>query len=126
MRVAITFRDQAEDERRGNEYCDSPLSRCKAKSLPHFIELESPALFNHNVTSASSRNCRAGFPAYVCRNRQGCPFDEKGAMPLLQATRQRETFGRAMRIRHEHTKISIAFSAVPFAAAEPKLNDTVS
>ena len=39
MRVAITLRDQAEDERRGNEYCYSPLSRREAKSLPHVFEL---------------------------------------------------------------------------------------
>jgi hypothetical protein len=47
MRVAITFRDQPEHERRGNEQGYSSLSRREAKSLPHFIELEMPALFNH-------------------------------------------------------------------------------
>ena len=47
MRVAITFRDQPEHERRGNEYCYSSLSRREAESLPHVIELETPALFNH-------------------------------------------------------------------------------
>jgi hypothetical protein len=47
MRVAITFRDQPEHECRGNEYDYSPFSRREAKSLPHFIELETPALFNH-------------------------------------------------------------------------------
>jgi hypothetical protein len=47
MRVAITFRDQPEHEGRGNEYDYSPLSRREAKSLPHFIEFETPALFNH-------------------------------------------------------------------------------
>jgi len=47
MRVAITFRDQPEHERRGNEYDYSPFSRREAESLPHFIELETPALFNH-------------------------------------------------------------------------------
>ena len=63
MRVAITFRDQPEHERRDNEYDYSSFSRREAKSLPHFIELETPPSFNHKVTSASSRNCRAGFPA---------------------------------------------------------------
>ena len=47
MRVAITFRDQPKHERRGNEQGYSSLSRCEAKSLPHFIEFETPALFNH-------------------------------------------------------------------------------
>ena len=58
-RVAITFRDQPEHERRGNEYDYSSLSRREAESLPHIIELETPALFNHEdfceVFSAS--NC---------------------------------------------------------------------
>ena len=47
MRVAITFRDQPEHERRGNEQGYSSLSRREAKSLPHFFKLEMPALFNH-------------------------------------------------------------------------------
>jgi len=47
MRVAITFRDQPEHERRNNEYDYSSFSRREAKSLPHFIEFETPALFNH-------------------------------------------------------------------------------
>jgi hypothetical protein len=59
MRVAITFRDQPEHERRGNEYDYSSFSRREAESLPHFIEFESPALFNHEdscqVFSASNR-----------------------------------------------------------------------
>ena len=59
MRVAITFRDQPEHERRDNEYDYSSFSRREAESLPHFIELETPALFNHEdfceVFSASTR-----------------------------------------------------------------------
>ena len=47
MRVAITFRDQPEQKRRDNEYDYSCFSRREAKSLPHFIEFETPALFNH-------------------------------------------------------------------------------
>ena len=47
MRVAITFRDQPEHERRGNEYDYPSFSRREAESLPHFIEFETPALFNH-------------------------------------------------------------------------------
>jgi len=58
MRVAITFRDQPEHERRGNEYDYSPFSRREAESLPHFIEFETPAFFNHEdfceVFSAST------------------------------------------------------------------------
>ena len=58
MRVAITFRDQPEHERRSNEYDYSSFSRREAESLPHFIEFETPALFNHEdceVVSASNR-----------------------------------------------------------------------
>jgi hypothetical protein len=125
MRVAITFRDQPEHERRGNEYDYPSLSRREAESLPHVIELETPALFNHKVTSASSRNWRAGFPARASRNRQGCLFDETGTMPVLRPKGRGETFGRATRIRHERAKISVAFS-LAFAAAEPEPNDSVS
>ena len=125
MGVAITLRDQAEHERRGNEQGCSSLSRREAKSLPHVIELETPALFNHEVNSASSRNCRAGFSACASRNRQRCLFDEKGAMPVLQSRRRGETFPRAARTRHGSAKISVAFS-LAFAAAEPKPNDSVS
>ena len=126
MRVAITLRDQAEHERRGNEYDYSSFSRREAKSLPHFIEFETPALFNHEVTSASSRNCRAGFPARVSRNRHGCLFDETGTMPVLQPKGRGETFPRATRTRHGSATIAAASSAVPFRAAEPEPNDSVS
>jgi hypothetical protein len=55
----MTFRDQPEHERRGNEYGHPSLGRREAESLPHFIELETPALFNHEdfceVFSASNR-----------------------------------------------------------------------
>jgi hypothetical protein len=47
MLVAVTFCDQAEHERRDDEHCHSSLSRREAESLPHFVELETPALFNH-------------------------------------------------------------------------------
>src|SRR5215216_728654 len=126
MRVAITFRDQPEHERRSNE-CDYPsLSRREAESLPHFIEFETPALFNHKVISAFSRNCRAGFRACASRNRQGCLFDETGTMPVLRRKGRGETFGRATRTRRERVKISAASSAVPLTAAEPEPNDSVS
>jgi hypothetical protein len=54
MGIAITFRDQPKHERGGNEHCYSSLSRCEAESLPHFIESETPAFFNHKITSAAS------------------------------------------------------------------------
>ena len=69
-------------------------SRREAESLPHFIELEMPTSFNHEGSSASSRNCRAGFPACASRNRQRCLLDEKGAMPVLQPRRRGETSPR--------------------------------
>lgn len=59
MRVAITFRDQPEHERRGNEYDYPSFSRREAESLPHFIEFETAALFSHDdfdeVFSVSNR-----------------------------------------------------------------------
>ena len=59
MRVAITFRDQPEHERRGNEDDYPCFSRREAESLPHFIKFETAALFNHEdfceVFSASNR-----------------------------------------------------------------------
>lgn len=68
MRVAITFRYQAQHERHHNEDCYSSFYRSKAESLPHFIEFETPALFNHKVTSGFSRKARAGFRACSSRN----------------------------------------------------------
>jgi len=59
MRVTIRFRDQPEHERSGNEYDYPCFSRREAESLPHFIEFETPAFFNHEdfreVFSASNR-----------------------------------------------------------------------
>jgi hypothetical protein len=43
IRIAITFRDQSEHERRDNEQRYSFLSGSKAESLPHFIKFEAPA-----------------------------------------------------------------------------------
>jgi hypothetical protein len=47
MRVAITFRDQAEHEGRGNEHCYPSLSRREPEPLPHLIEFDTTTLFNH-------------------------------------------------------------------------------
>jgi len=52
MRLAVTFRDQAEHERRAYEQRYSSLSGSQAESLPHFIEFETPCLFNQ-VTNLS-------------------------------------------------------------------------
>jgi hypothetical protein len=46
MRVAITFRYQAEQERRDDEYRYSSLNGSEAKPLPHFIEFETPVVFS--------------------------------------------------------------------------------
>ncbi len=46
MRVAVAFRDQTEHERGDYEYRYSSLGRSEAESLPHFIEFETPLLFN--------------------------------------------------------------------------------
>jgi hypothetical protein len=49
MRVPITFRDQPQHERRDHEHGHSSFSRCEAASLPHIIEFETPALFDHDL-----------------------------------------------------------------------------
>ena len=59
MSVAITFRDQAEHERRDNEQRYSSLSGSEAESLPHFIEFETPSLFNQ-VTNLSKWGSESG------------------------------------------------------------------
>jgi hypothetical protein len=50
MRVAITFRDQAEHERCDYEYRYSSLCGSEAKSLPQFFKFETAALFNQIAT----------------------------------------------------------------------------
>ena len=60
MRVAITFRDQAEHERCSNEDCYPSLSRGEAESLPHFIELKTTAFVDHEwVCGILVVRCRA-------------------------------------------------------------------
>jgi hypothetical protein len=54
MRLAVTFRDEAKHERGDYEYGNSSLRRREAKSLPHFIEFETPALLNQ-VTNPFKR-----------------------------------------------------------------------
>jgi hypothetical protein len=46
MSVAITFRDQSEDESCENEQDYSFFGGGEAESLPHFIELETWGVFN--------------------------------------------------------------------------------
>ena len=48
MRIAITFRDQAEHKRRGNEHGYSSFSRRETESLPHLIKFETPTPSNHD------------------------------------------------------------------------------
>jgi len=45
MRVAITFCDQPKHEGRNNENGYSPFCWSEAESLPHFVESETPELF---------------------------------------------------------------------------------
>jgi hypothetical protein len=54
IRVAVTFRDQAEHERSEYEYHYSSFYGSEAESLPHFIKFETPALFNQ-VANPSKR-----------------------------------------------------------------------
>jgi len=46
MRLAVTLRDEAEQKHRDYEYGYSSLCGGEAKSLPHFIEFETPAFVN--------------------------------------------------------------------------------
>ena len=54
MRVAITFHYQAEHERCDDEYGYSFFGRSETESLPHFIEFETAALFNHESLACLS------------------------------------------------------------------------
>jgi hypothetical protein len=47
MSVAVTFRHETENERREHEYGHSFFHGSEAESLPHFNELETPVLFDH-------------------------------------------------------------------------------
>jgi hypothetical protein len=47
MSVAVTFCGQPEHERCENENGYSFFCRSETESLPHFIEFETPVLFNH-------------------------------------------------------------------------------
>src|SRR5215216_6292600 len=47
MRVAVTFCDQTERHRGGNEHDYSFFSRSETESVPDFAESETPVLFNH-------------------------------------------------------------------------------
>jgi len=102
--------------------------------LPHLIEPKTPALFNHKLFQQSATESNFGFqpemsgrlPSLRVQNRQGCLFDEAGKMTVLQPKGRCETFPRATKVHHGSTSIAGASSAVPFAAAEPKPNDSVS
>lgn len=65
MRIAITFCDQTEHKRHGNERGYTYLSRSEAESLPYFIEFEMPALANHECLfgvyscTAAAESCAA-------------------------------------------------------------------
>ena len=47
MRVAVTFCDQTEHERRGNEHGYSLFGGSETESLAGFAEFKTPVLFNH-------------------------------------------------------------------------------
>jgi hypothetical protein len=74
MRIAITFCDQTEHKRHGDEPGYTYLGGCKAESLPHFIEFETPALANHECLfgvhscTAAAESCAAArdFPGGSC------------------------------------------------------------
>ena len=70
MRVAITFRDQPEHERRGNEYDYPSFSRREAESLPHFIEFETPALLNHEDCCESFSASNRALPRHSLARRR--------------------------------------------------------
>ena len=109
MRVAITFGDQAEHERRGDEQGYSSLRRREAKPLPHFIEFETPALFDHKITSASSRemSCRLSQPARpgAGNSKDACSTRQARCLCYKRADRPRaKDSPRQTRTRHETCK----------------------
>jgi hypothetical protein len=56
MRVAITFCNQTEHERRKNENGYSFFCGCEAESLAQLIEFETPALFDHDLEVQPEHN----------------------------------------------------------------------
>jgi hypothetical protein len=60
MRVPITFRDQPEHEDCENEQGYTFFGGREAESLPHFIEFETAALFNHEYFCVGSRFAMGG------------------------------------------------------------------
>src|SRR5262245_45636141 len=79
MRVAITFRYQAEHESRDDEYGYSFLCWRETESLPHFIEFETAAPFNHEyfcvplLSNGSVRALDYSFLAISAWNRRRKP-----------------------------------------------------
>ena len=67
MSVAITFRDQAEQECRDYEYPYSSLDGCEAESLPHFVEFEMLAALNQGKIYGMMSNASA-------QENMGCTF----------------------------------------------------
>jgi hypothetical protein len=83
MGVAITFRDQAKHERCSNEHCYSSLGRREAESLPHFIEFETLAFFNHECLCGVFASTRAAPRRTLARRRMisQLAFYRRGSSP---------------------------------------------
>src|SRR6266404_3881616 len=66
MSVPITFRDEPEHERRDYEYRYSSLDGSEAKSLPHFIEFETPGLSNQGTNLSKCVWLKTVAPLHNC------------------------------------------------------------
>src|SRR5713101_4689032 len=66
MRLAVTFRDQPEHERRDYEYRYSSLNGSEAKSLPQLVKFEALATFNQGTNLSKCVWLKTVAPLHSC------------------------------------------------------------
>jgi hypothetical protein len=67
VRLAITFRDQAEHERRDYECGYSSFNGSETKPLPHFIEFETPTFVNQIANPSKEAAAKKQLPMQMVR-----------------------------------------------------------
>jgi len=120
MRVAITFRDQAEHERCSNEDCYPSLSRREPESFPQFIEFETPTLFNHEYLCDFFRVYLLAGRHGVCKLKLSlCSFIRRYALVFSSVIRLHLTMDDANskavagKLAASEMKFAV-FAAIPF------------
>src|SRR5262249_165415 len=93
-------------ERRGNEHHDSSLGRREAESFPHFIELKTSALFNHESIRINTKSHRS-----YCHSERSEAVTQwtKSARPGLQSRIDRGSVQRRVTEMFENLASCFAF-----------------